>query len=35
VERIFPPANDTEHEIWTGEGSAEKLHDLLKKWKFV
>ena len=35
VERIFPPANDTEHEIWEGEGSADKLHDILKKWKFM
>ena len=35
VERIFPPANDTEHEIWEGEGSADKLHDILKKWKFI
>lgn len=35
VERIFPPANDTEHEMWAGEGAAEKLHDILKKWKFM
>ena len=35
VERIFPPANDTEHEIWEGEGSANKLHNILKKWKFI
>lgn len=35
VERIFPPANDAGHEVWDGEGAAEKLHDLLKKWKFA
>ena len=35
VERIFPPANDTEHEVWDGENAADKLHDLLKKWKFL
>jgi electron transfer flavoprotein beta subunit len=35
VERIFPPDNDTAHEMWEGEGLADKLHDQLKKWKFV
>ena len=35
VERIFPPANDAQHEVWDGENAAEKLHDLLKAWKFV
>ena len=35
VERIFPPANDAEHEVWDGEGAADKLHAQLKKWKFV
>ena len=35
VERIFPPANDTEHEMWEGEGASEKLCDILKKWKFI
>ena len=35
VERIFPPANDAEHEVWNGEGAADKLHAQLKKWKFV
>ena len=35
VERIFPPDNDTEHEVWQGPGCADKLHSQLKKWKFV
>jgi len=35
VERIFPPASDAEHEVWAGEGAGEKLHELLKKWKFA
>ena len=35
VERIFPPQSDTEHEVWEGEGAADKLHDILKKWKFI
>ncbi|MBP3645234.1 MAG: electron transfer flavoprotein subunit beta/FixA family protein [Clostridia bacterium] len=35
VERIFPPQNDTEHEVWDGGDSAEKLCSLLKKWKFI
>ena len=35
VERIFPPQNDVEKETWTGADSAEKLHDTLKKWKFI
>jgi len=35
VERIFPPVNDVEHEVWDGSDSAEKLMDTLKKWKFV
>jgi len=38
VERIFPPQNDVEHEVWTGDDGAdlaEKLLDTLKKWKFV
>lgn len=35
VERIFPPQNDVKRETWTGEGSGDKLHTLLKKWKFV
>ncbi len=35
VERIFPPVSDTEHEMWDGSGSAEKLVTILKKWKFI
>lgn len=37
VERIFPPTSDIKQERWSGssEESSEKLHDLLKKWKFV
>ena len=35
VERIFPPENETEHEIWSGGDSAERLMKQLKKWKFV
>lgn len=35
VERIFPPANDAEHELWDGGDAAGKLHDRLKKWKFA
>ena len=35
VERIFPPDNDTEHEIWDGPDTASRLHDRLKKWKFI
>ena len=35
VERIFPPENDVEHEVWTGGDCAQKLHEQLKKWKFI
>lgn len=35
VERIFPPDNDTEHEVWEGDNLADRLHSQLKKWKFV
>ena len=35
VERIFPPSNDIEHEMWEDGDKPEKLHILLKKWKFV
>ena len=35
VERIFPPVNDSVREKWDGDPDAEKLHDMLKKWKFV
>lgn len=35
VERIFPPQNDVAKESWIGEGLAERLYEMLKKWKFV
>ena len=35
VERIFPPEHDAVHEVWTGKDSADKLHEQLKKWKFI
>ena len=35
VERIFPPQNDVERETWTEGDLAEKLHDTLRKWKFI
>ncbi len=35
VERIFPPEHDTLHEEWSGEDSAERLHERLKAWKFI
>ena len=35
VERIFPPDNDTEHEIWEDPDGASRLYDRLKKWKFI
>lgn len=35
VERIFPPPCSAEKEIWNGTDSAERLHALLKTWKFV
>ena len=35
VERIFPPGNDTTHEIWTGTNLAQRLLSLLKRWKFI
>ena len=35
VERIFPPDKDTEHEVWEGQGLADRLHDQLKKWRLV
>lgn len=35
VERIFPPQNDVERETWTKGDLAEKLHDTLRKWKFI
>ena len=35
VERIFPPDNDTTHEVWEGVDSAGRLYHQLKSWKFV
>ncbi len=35
VERIFPPAKDTEHEVWEGGDNAKKLKAALKRWKFI
>lgn len=35
VERIFPPQNDVERETLTDGDLAGKLHDTLKKWKFI
>jgi len=35
VERIFPPPCGTEKEVWNGADSSERLHALLKTWKFV
>ena len=35
VERIFPPSSDVEHEVWTGEDSADRLMAALEKWKFI
>ena len=35
VERIFPPENNTEHEIWEGGDNVSRLHGVLRKWKFV
>jgi len=35
VERIFPPPCGVEKEVWNGADSAERLHALLKTWKFV
>ena len=35
VERIFPPENDVQREMWQADRAAEKLHGLLKQWKFL
>ncbi|MBR3504589.1 MAG: electron transfer flavoprotein subunit beta/FixA family protein [Clostridia bacterium] len=35
VERIFPPENDVEHEVWDAGGNAGRLMALLKKQKFI
>lgn len=35
VERIFPPVSDIQRETWEGADSAAKLHDWLKKRKYI
>ena len=35
VERIFPPENDVEQEMWDDQNASEKLFSQLKKWKFM
>ncbi|MBO4886163.1 MAG: electron transfer flavoprotein subunit beta/FixA family protein [Clostridia bacterium] len=35
VERIFPPENEVQHEIWEGGDSADRLFSLLKAQKYV
>ena len=35
VERIFPPENDVEKEIWTGDNLAEKLFEHLTDKKLL
>ncbi len=35
VERIFPPANEAEHEVWEDGDNAERLRRALAKWKFI
>jgi len=35
VERIFPPENDIEHEVWNEGNNAERLMTMLKKRKFI
>ena len=35
VERIFPPENNIQREIWTGCDSGARLYDTLKAWKFI
>lgn len=35
VERIFPPENDVEQEVWQEGGNGQRLFDRLKKWKFI
>lgn len=35
VERIFPPENDVEQEMWDEKNASEKLLNQLKKWKFM
>jgi len=35
VERIFPPERDVQRQMWEGADTARRLHDQLKKWKFI
>ena len=35
VERIFPPENDVDHEVFEGADAAEKLLGKLAAWKFI
>lgn len=35
VERIFPPPAGPQRELWTGPDGGERLHALLKAWKFI
>lgn len=35
VERIFPPENDVQREIWQAGGNDIRLRDQLKTWKFI
>ena len=37
VERIFPPSNNDDHEIWTGDSSelSERMEDKLRELKFI
>lgn len=37
VERIFPPSNNDDHEIWTGDAAklSEKMEDKLRELKFI
>ena len=35
VERIFPPDNKAEHEVWDDKEITDRLYEQLKKWKFV
>lgn len=35
VERIFPPVNDTRHEVWEAGDNATRLHEQLKNWKIL
>ncbi|MBQ3865137.1 MAG: electron transfer flavoprotein subunit beta/FixA family protein [Clostridia bacterium] len=35
VERIFPPDNDVQQEVWEEGDNGKRLFDQLKKWKFI